>query len=92
MGLMRIVTRRAFIALNIIAVILFLVACANAFMHPGRWRVIALLGLLFPLLLLLVFLFFIIGIFLPGWRRWALISLLAMVIGWPNIQIGRAHV
>ncbi len=86
MGLLRIVTRRVFIVLNIITVILFLLACANAFMHPGRWRVIALLGLLFPLLLLLVFLFFVIGIFLPGWRRWALISLLALVIGWPNIH------
>ncbi|HEV2479578.1 MAG TPA: endonuclease/exonuclease/phosphatase family protein [Puia sp.] len=86
MGLLRIVTRRVFIVLNIITVILFLLACANAFLHPGRWWVIALLGLLFPLLLLLVFLFFVIGIFVPGWRHWALISLLALVIGWPNIH------
>ena len=86
MGLLRIVTRRVFVVLNIITVILFLLACANAFLHPGRWWLIALLGLVFPLLLLLLFLFFVIGIFVPGWRRWSLISLLAMVIGWPNIH------
>jgi endonuclease/exonuclease/phosphatase family metal-dependent hydrolase len=86
MGLLRILTRRVFIVLNIITVILFLLACANAVMHPGRWWIIALLGLIFPLLLLLLFLFFIIGIFLPGWRRWALLSLLVLIIGWPNIH------
>lgn len=86
MGLLRIVTRRVFIVLNIITVILFLLACANAFMHPGRWWVISLLGLIFPLLLLLLFIFFVVGLFLPGWRRWALISLLALIIGWPNIH------
>jgi endonuclease/exonuclease/phosphatase family metal-dependent hydrolase len=86
MGILRIVTRRVFIVLNIITVILFLLACANTVLHPGRWWMIALLGLIFPLLLLLLFLFFIIGIFLAGWRRWALISLVALIIGWPNIH------
>jgi hypothetical protein len=86
MGLLRILTRRVFIVLNIITVILFLLACTNAFLHPGRWWIIALLGLLFPLLLLLLFLFFVIGIFLPGWRRCALISLVTLVIGWSNIH------
>ena len=86
MGLLRIVTRRMFIVLNVVTVILFLLACANAVMHPGRWWAIALLGLIFPLLLLLLFLFFVIGIFMAGWRRWALLSLVALIIGWPNIH------
>jgi endonuclease/exonuclease/phosphatase family metal-dependent hydrolase len=86
MGLLRIVTRRVFVVLNIVTVVLFLLACANAILHPGRWWVIALLGLIFPLLLLFVFLFFSIGIFIPGWRRWAVISLVALIIGWPNIH------
>jgi endonuclease/exonuclease/phosphatase family metal-dependent hydrolase len=86
MGLLRILTRRVFIVLNIITVILFLLACANAVLHPGRWWIIALLGLIFPLLLLLLFLFFVVGIFLPGWRRWGLVSLAALIIGWPNIH------
>jgi len=86
MGLLRILTRRVFIVLNIVTVILFLLACANAVVHPGRWWVIALLGLIFPLLLLLLVLFFILGIFMAGWRRWALLSLAALIIGWPNIH------
>ena len=36
-----------------LAGLVLLLACANAFMHPGRWWLIALLGLIFPLLLLL---------------------------------------
>src|ERR1700761_478864 len=86
MGLLQIVTRRVFVVLNIVTVILFLLACANAVLHPGRWWMISLLGLIFPLLLLLLLLFFAIGIFLPGWRRWALISLVTLIIGWPNIH------
>jgi endonuclease/exonuclease/phosphatase family metal-dependent hydrolase len=86
MGILRILTRRVFITLNIITVILFLLACANAVLHPGRWWIISLLGILFPFLLLALFLFFIIGIFLSGYRLWALVSLAALVIGWPNIH------
>ena len=86
MGILRLLTRRLFIVLNAITVILFLLACTNAILHPGRWWIIALLGLLFPLLLLALFLFFIIGIFLQGYRRWALVSLAALIIGFPNIH------
>ena len=86
MGLLRILTRRLFIILNLITVILFLLACANAVLHPGRWWMIALLGLIFPLLLVMLLCFFVAGIFIPGWRRWALVSLAALIIGWPNIH------
>ncbi|HWB93474.1 MAG TPA: endonuclease/exonuclease/phosphatase family protein [Puia sp.] len=86
MGLLRILTRRLFVVLNIVTVILFLLACSNAVLHPGRWWMIALLGLIFPLLLALLLCFFVAGIFLPGWRRWALLSLVALIIGWPNIH------
>lgn len=86
MGLLRILTRRLFIVLNLLTVILFLLACANAVLHPGRWWLIALLGLIFPLLLGLLLCFFVAGIFLRGWRRWALVSLAALIIGWPNIR------
>jgi endonuclease/exonuclease/phosphatase family metal-dependent hydrolase len=86
MAILRYVTRRLFIVLNIITVILFLLACANTFLHPGRWWVIALLGLIFPLLLFLLVGFFAVGLFVSGWRRWSLLSLAALVIGWPNIH------
>ncbi|HXB93724.1 MAG TPA: endonuclease/exonuclease/phosphatase family protein [Puia sp.] len=86
MAILRYVTRRLFIVLNLISAFLFLLACANTFLHPGRWWIIALLGLIFPLLLLLLVCFFIIGLFVPGWRRWSLLSLAVLVIGWPNIH------
>ena len=86
MAILRSITRRLFIVLNIITVILFLLACTNSFLHPGRWWVIALLGLIFPLLLLLLVCFFIGGLFVRGWRRWSLLSLVALIIGWTNIH------
>jgi endonuclease/exonuclease/phosphatase family metal-dependent hydrolase len=86
MAILKLLARRVFIILNIITVLLFLLACANAFLHPGKWWLIALLGLIFPLLFLLLVCFVLAGIFLPGWRRWSLISFLALLIGWSNIH------
>jgi endonuclease/exonuclease/phosphatase family metal-dependent hydrolase len=86
MPILRNLTRRVFITLNIVTVILFLLACANAFLHPGRWWLISLLGLIFPLLLLILICFFIVGLFFRSWRPWALLSLIVLIIGWPNIH------
>jgi endonuclease/exonuclease/phosphatase family metal-dependent hydrolase len=86
MATFRIFTRRLFIILNIIAVIFFLLACANAFLHPGKWWIISLLGLIFPLLLLIVAGFFICWLFVPSRRKWALLSLAALLAGWSNIH------
>src|ERR1700754_4204054 len=91
-------TRRLFIILNVIAVVLFLLACANPFLHPGKWWFVSLLGLAFPFLLFAVGCFFVIGIFLSSHRLLSLISLVTLVIGWSNIhsflamhpEIGRA--
>src|ERR1700742_3585088 len=77
---------RLFIISNIVAVTLFLLACANAFLHPGRWWFISLLGLVFPLLLLIVLFFFFFGLFFHSGRIWSLIPLAALLIGWPNIH------
>lgn len=79
-------SRRIFIISNGVAVLLFLLACSNAYLHPGKWWVISLLGLIFPLLLLAVAGFFVFGLFFRSCWRWALVSLLAMVIGWSNIH------
>jgi endonuclease/exonuclease/phosphatase family metal-dependent hydrolase len=79
-------TRRLFIVSNIVAAVLFLLACANAFLHPGRWWFISLLGLVFPLLLLIVLFFFFFGLFFPSLRYWSLIPLVALLIGWSNIH------
>jgi endonuclease/exonuclease/phosphatase family metal-dependent hydrolase len=79
-------SRRLFIISNIAAVTLFLLACTNSFLHPGRWWLISLLGLVFPLLLLIVVTFFVTALFLPSCRRWSLLSLVALVLGWSNIH------
>ena len=86
MATFRLFTRRLFIILNIVAVIFFLLACTNAFLHPGRWWIISLLGLVFPLLLLVVLVFFICWLFIPSHRKWAFLSLAALVAGWSNIH------
>jgi len=79
-------TRRLFIFSNLVAVIFFLLACANAFLHPGRWWFISLLGLVFPLLLLAVLCFLIAGLFFPSCRTWSLVSFIALILGWSNIH------
>jgi endonuclease/exonuclease/phosphatase family metal-dependent hydrolase len=84
MATLRKFTKRAFIISNIIVVVLFLLACANAFLHPVHWWLISVLGLIFPVLLLIVFLFFIFWLFSK--KRWALLSLFALIIGWKNIH------
>jgi endonuclease/exonuclease/phosphatase family metal-dependent hydrolase len=86
MANLRTFTRRLFITLNILTVILFLLACASSFLHPDRWWLISLLGLIFPLLLLLVLAFFVAGLFMSSYRPWALLSLTALLIGWSNIH------
>ena len=86
MPMIRTFTRRLYMILNGLAVLLFLLACANAFLHPGRWWVISLLGLFFPLLLLVVVCFCIAGLFVRSFRPWSLVSLVALLIGWSNIH------
>src|SRR5438132_10444939 len=86
MATIRHFSRRLFVISNIVAVSLFLLACANSFLHPGRWWFISLLGLVFPLLLLLVLALFIFGLFFRSCRRWSLLSLVALILGWLNIH------
>jgi endonuclease/exonuclease/phosphatase family metal-dependent hydrolase len=85
MAIFRKFTKRFFIVLNLGVVALFLLACANSFLHPDKWWFISLLGLIFPLLLLVVLLFFIFWLIVSS-RVWALLSLFAMIIGWKNIH------
>jgi len=85
MATLRKFTKRFIIVSNIIAAAFFLLACCNTFLHPDKWWFLSLLGLIFPLLLLIVFGFFVFWLFLSA-RRWSLISLITMIIGWQNIH------
>jgi endonuclease/exonuclease/phosphatase family metal-dependent hydrolase len=79
-------TRHLFLLLNGLVVLLFLLACANSFLHPAKWWLISLLGLAFPYLFGLLIGFFLAGLFIRHYRRWSLLSLAALLLGWSNIH------
>jgi len=78
------ITKRVFISINIAAAVLFLLACCNAFLNPQQWWFIALLGLAFPFLLLLITLFLLLWLLLRS--RWVLLSLGCLALGYANIR------
>jgi len=84
MTLLRKFTIRFFILLNIIMGILFLLTCCNAFLHPDKWWFISLLAFFFPLFLVLLIVFLLVWLFVR--KRYAVISLLCLLIGWKNIH------
>ncbi|MEO6963590.1 MAG: endonuclease/exonuclease/phosphatase family protein [Puia sp.] len=84
MASLRKITKSFFILLNIVIAFLFLLTCCNAFLHPDKWWFISLLAFIFPLFLLLLLGFFFFWLFLS--RRWSLISLFTLLIGWQNIH------
>ena len=77
-------TKRLFITFNIIACFLFLLACCNAFLPPHQWWFIALLGLTFPFLLVLVAAFCLFWIIFRS--RWVFLSLATLLLGYSNIR------
>lgn len=77
-------TKRFFVFANFIVVILFLLACMNAFLPSGKWWFIALLGLAFPFLLFFNIAFILLWMIFKS--RWFLFSLLALVPAYGNIR------
>lgn len=77
-------TKRVFIVINIVLCFLFLLACCNSFLLPQKWWFIALLGLTFPFLLVLVAAFTLFWIVFRS--KWALLSLAVLLIGYTNIR------
>jgi endonuclease/exonuclease/phosphatase family metal-dependent hydrolase len=77
-------TKRFLILLNILAGVLFLLSCCNAFLHPDKWWLIALLAFFFPLFLILMLIFLIFWAFVSP--RYLVISMICLLIGWKNIH------
>jgi endonuclease/exonuclease/phosphatase family metal-dependent hydrolase len=77
-------TKRFFILLNIVVGVLFLLACCNAFLHPDKWWLVALLAFFFPLFLIILVVFLIFWIFVRP--HYILISLICLLAGWKNIH------
>jgi endonuclease/exonuclease/phosphatase family metal-dependent hydrolase len=83
---LRLFTKRFFIYSNVIVALVFLLACLVPYLNPGNWWFISVLGLAFPILLLLVILF------LLGWLmllrpKHALISFISLLIGYKSISV-----
>ncbi|MEP7258698.1 MAG: endonuclease/exonuclease/phosphatase family protein, partial [Flavitalea sp.] len=78
------ITKRVFIIITIILAAIFLLACCNSFLHPQEWWFIALLGLTFPFLLLIMAGLLIFWIIFRS--KWALLPLAVLAIGYTNIR------
>lgn len=77
-------TKRLFIILNITVSCLFLLACCNAFLPPHKWWFVALLGLTFPFLLLLVLAFVLLWIIFRS--KWIILPLATLLLGYTNVR------
>jgi len=71
--------------INIIVLVLYLSACLNPFLPAGKFWMIAILGLVFPILAALVVLFFL--IWLAFRSKWCIFSLTALLISWQQISV-----
>lgn len=82
----RVFTRRFFIYCNLVVVFFFLLSCLAPYLNPQKWWFISLLGLGFPVLLLLV-LFFLAGWLIFLQPRFALISGIALLFGLKSLSV-----
>jgi endonuclease/exonuclease/phosphatase family metal-dependent hydrolase len=82
----RLFTKRFFIYSNLVVVFFFLIACLVPYLNPQRWWLISFLGLGFPFLLLFV-IFFAIGWLVILKPRYALISVVALLLSFKNISV-----
>lgn len=77
-------TKRFFITCNILLVTVYLLACLIPFLNAGRFWPVAILGLGFPLMLVLLIAFiFLWAIFRS---RWAFLPLAALILSWQQIS------
>lgn len=81
----RVFTKRFFIIINIVVVFFFLLSCLAPYVNPQKWWWISMMGLGFPILLLLVLLFLVAWLIFKV--RWALISGIALLIGFKSISV-----
>jgi endonuclease/exonuclease/phosphatase family metal-dependent hydrolase len=77
--------KRIFIFFNVLAAIVFLVACYGPYLNPQSWWFLLFLSLGFPILFIVIifFIFFWI-LFSP---RYIFISLVALLLGWKGISV-----
>jgi endonuclease/exonuclease/phosphatase family metal-dependent hydrolase len=82
---LRLLTKRIFIFLNILAAVVFLLACLAPYLNPKDWWHFQLLGLGFAVVFIVMVLFLIFWIFFKP--RYIFISLIPLLIGWKSISV-----
>jgi endonuclease/exonuclease/phosphatase family metal-dependent hydrolase len=81
----RIFTKRLTIFVTIIIAGLFLVSCLNGYLHPSKWWFFSLLGLGFPVLLILLLASLVFWLILRS--KWAVLPALALLLGLSNLRV-----
>ncbi|MEO6314933.1 MAG: endonuclease/exonuclease/phosphatase family protein [Chitinophagaceae bacterium] len=77
-------SRKFFIISNILAVAAFLLVCCTGILSPGRYWYVAVLGLVFPFIVLALLGFIFFWWFFKS--RWAFLSLITLIIGWWQVH------
>src|SRR3990170_7618529 len=81
---LRTITKRLFIFSNILAVLIFLIACLAAYCNPVTYWGVALMGVGLIFIVITLLIFFIFWVFVKS--KWAFLSVLALAIGWFQIR------
>lgn len=80
----RTLTKRFFIFVNMLAALIFLVACLAAYCNPYRYWFVALLGVGFIFITVIILGFLIFWLVIGS--RWALLSMALLLTGWFQIR------
>lgn len=88
MSLSKKIVHNIFITLNISVVFIYLLACLVPYLNAGKFWFIAILGLVFPILFVVVLLFIIGGFIMRS--RWSLLSLAALAVSWQQLSVAFA--
>src|SRR5687768_18573403 len=78
-------TKRFFITCNIVLVIVYLLTCFIPYVNAGKYWPIAILGLGFPLMLVLLLTFILAWAIVRS--RWAFLPLVALFISWQQVSV-----
>ncbi len=78
-------SKRFFIISNVLAALVFLIACLQPWLHPETFWLISFLSLTLPYLLLLLVVF--IGFWFFFKIKFTLISIVALLIGWKQVRV-----
>ena len=84
-GVLQRFTKRFFITCNILLVIVYLLACFIPYLNAGRYWPIAILGLGFPLMLVLLIVFIFLWAIVRS--KWAFLPLFALIASWQQISV-----